>query len=265
MKKDINNSGFSIILAITMTGFMIVLTAGIFLLVLSENKDTKSIENYFKSSQGAEGSLELAMLKAKQYNYSYDEKLISSNSLSKILCKDITNCYENKDELITYNLSSISSQIVDKKIELGNFDIIPLFSYDQNGVYKKVKNITITGLNNNIIWNIVGKDSGISGIGDFINTTEGNYKTISGLDISYNKKTIGEFLNFSDYNYLILHNLSNGEITYTLKSLNSGEFLTKDTSQIIATGEVGGFKQNLIVNINSSKYLNLLKYSIFSN
>jgi hypothetical protein len=44
-----NKSGYSVILSILMVGFMLVLTSGVFMLVLSENKDTKAMEYYLKA------------------------------------------------------------------------------------------------------------------------------------------------------------------------------------------------------------------------
>lgn len=254
-----NNNGYSVILAILMTWFMIVLTSGIFLLVLGENKDTKGMEKYLKSMDAAEWSLELAMLKSKEYNYSRDFTLSKNDALAKVFYGE-----PQKDAVMSYNLNGISSDVVDKTLANGEFDIIPLFWYTGNGDYTKVKNITITGLNSDVIWNIVGQDSGISGVGNFDNYTYGNYKTISWDNIAFEKTRIGDFLNSSENNYLIINNLSGNNITYNLKSLNPWEFLTKDVSEIIASGQLWDYKQNLKVSINSSKYLNLLKYSIYS-
>ncbi len=268
MKSYKNNSGFSVILAILMTWFMLLLTTWIFLLVLSENKDTKGMEYYFKSLEWAEWGLELAMLKAKQFDYSYDEKIDSTHPISKVLCKDINNC-NHKDVIITYDLNSTGTWVRDKQLESGKFDIYPLFSKNIDGSNKKVTNISKTWLNNdNIVWNIVWENSWMSGIWNFTNITQWNFKTIWGTywnEVSFDKKSIENFLNVSENNYLILQNIGSSEITYTLNSLNNWEYLTKDASNIIASWENEWMKQNIIITINNSKYLNLLKYSIFSN
>lgn len=265
MLKYKNNSWFSIILAMLMTWFMVVLTTWIFLLVLAENKDTKSMEYYFKSSEWAEGWLELAMLKLKQYNYSYDEKVDSSNNLSKVIFQNQNSFNKNKDVLVTYDISWVTSEIIDKKVEVWGFEIIPLFSYNNEWIYSKVKNISITWLNTDVVWNIVWKNSWISWVWNFISTTEGNYKTILWNNVSYEKKSIWDFLALEDNNYLIIHNVSSWDISYTLKSLNPWEYLTKDKSLIVSSWEIWWYKQNLRVTIDASEYLNLLKYSIFSN
>jgi hypothetical protein len=47
-------------------GFLIILTSGVFNLVLKEMNDTTSMGNYLKASAGAESSQELALLQIKQ-------------------------------------------------------------------------------------------------------------------------------------------------------------------------------------------------------
>jgi len=65
------------------------------------------------------------MLKSKEYNYSHDYILTSSNDLSKVLFD--SSGKKNKDVIITYNLDGISSEIINKKLINGEFEIIPLF------------------------------------------------------------------------------------------------------------------------------------------
>lgn len=267
--KTSNNSWYSVILAILMVWFMLILTVGVFSLILGESKDTKAFENYFKAISWAEWSLELAMLKAKQYNYSYSDIITNDiNDLSVILSSDFldkSKFNSVKDVLISYELNATSQDIIDKKIQKYTFDIIPLFFYDINWVYKKVKNISLFWVNNNVVWNIVWENSWISWVWDFTNISSGNYKIIYSWNIVFSQKSIGDFLNDSEKNYLIIHNLSSNDINYTLSSLNPWEFLTNEVNYIIWTGEIWWYKQNLRVKINTSQYLNLLKYSIFSN
>lgn len=263
--KNYNNSWYSVILAILIVWFMLVLTSWVFSLVMLENKDTKAMEYYLKAFAWAEWSLELAMLKAKQFNYSFSDKIDNTDSKSKVLSRDISNFSKTKDVLITYNLDATTSEVKDKNLKSWEFDIIPLFYYDVNWDYKKVKNIIINWLNSDVVWNIVGENSWITWINNFTNNTEWNFKTINSWNINFSTKTIWDFISESEKNYLIIHNVSTNEINYTLKSLNPWEFITKEASFIIWSWEIWWYKQNLRVKIDNSKYLNLLKYSIFSN
>ncbi len=263
--KKYNNSWYSVILAILMVWFMLVLTSWIFSLVMVENKDTKAMEYYLKAFAWAEWSLELAMLKAKEYNYSYSERLTISDEESKVLY--YSNSFnKNKDVTITYDLNANSSEIRDKTLSSWEFDIIPLFYLDNSKNYKKVKNIVISGLNDDVVWNIVWENGWITWVSNFSNTTNWNYRTISSdWSVNFSNMTIWKFLEDSEKNYLILHNVSGNSVNYTLKSLNEWEYITKDASYIVWSWDVWWYKQNLRVKIDNSKYLNLLKYSIFSN
>ncbi len=249
-----------------MVGFMLVLTSGVFMLVLWENKDTKAMEHYLKSFAWAEGAIEIALLKAKKYNYSYSEVLEKPSSLSKTLFRkgELYNFW--KDVFISYELDATGNEIIDKNILSSKFDIIPLFYHDQNGSVKKVTEIQLSSTSP-LVWNIVGDISWISWVGNFSNTTQWNYKTLGNEGVLYAQKKIRDFLDISQnkQNYLILHNATTQNVSYTLKSLKHSEFLTKDVSKIIGTWEVWGYKQNLKVDVNSSEYLNLLKYSLFWN
>jgi hypothetical protein len=167
--------------------------------------------------------------------------------------------------ILTYDLVATWTWVIDKKLASGEFDIFPLFSYN-NWVYKKVNDISITWLNNDIVWNIVWNARWISGVWNFTNATTWNLKTLwPSWNIAFEEKSIPDFLNGSENNYLIIHNVSSSDITYSLQSLIPWEYLTKDISTIIASWEVGEYKQNLQNTIKSSQYLNLLKYSIFSS
>lgn len=264
--KYTNTWWYSVILAILMVGFMLILTSWVFLLVLWENKDTKAMEYYLKSFAGAEWSIELALLKAKKYNYSYSEKLSRETPLSKVLFRGNGELYNfNKDVFISYDLDATDLEIKEKKLPSGKFDIIPLFYFDIHGNNKKVHQLKLEGVNQEVVWNIIWETGGISWLGNFTNATEWNHKTISGNEVSYSKKKVGDFLVSSSNNYLILHNTSGNDGGYNLSSLIPGEFLTKETSYVVGTGEVWWYKQNLRVKIDNSQYLNLLKYSIFSN
>lgn len=266
MKNYNNKSWYSVILALLMIWFMLVLTWWVFSLVVWESRDTKSMESYFKAYAWAEWAVELAMLKSKEYSYSLDDSIPSwINEKSVILSEnptDISKFTNSKDVLISYQINAKSNDL-EKDLDSWEFDIIPLFFYQDN-LEKKIKNISLSSNSQDLVWNIVWKEIWISWIWDFWNNKEWNYKTLSWDDVTFSKKSVWVFLEDSSSNYLILHNVSDKKITYNLKSLNSWEYFTNFTNKIVWSGEIRWFKQNLVVDIKSSEYLNLLKYSIFS-
>lgn len=263
MKK--NKQWYSVILALLMVGFMVVLTSWVFLLILWENRDTKTMEYSLKAFAGAEGAIELALYQAKTYNYSYSETLKKWDALSQVLYKNTSNFLFGKDVDISYELVSTATGIVKSELKQGEFSIIPLFTYTKDGSEKKAKNIKVSWLTPDVVWNIVGENSGIAWVNDFWNSNFWDKKTLTSGTVEYGKEKVETFLFQSNKNYLILHNTSWSDVTYSVTSLNPWELITKDTTFIVGTWDAWGYKQNLRVNIQSGEYLNLLKYSIFSN
>lgn len=262
MKKYNKKWWYSIIMAILMVWFMLVLTSWVFWLILWESKDTKTMEYYLKSYQAAEWWIELALLKAKDSNYSLDETITKNDSISKIFWKN-WNFSRNKDVLLTYDLSSTSSWITDKVLESWEFNVIPLLNV-KNPNFSLSWDADKTKIVRNIVW----KDSWISWVWEFQSSTPWYYKTISDEDWTIdfnNNKTVSDFLANSSWNYLIIQNVDESKsIKYSLKSLNSWEKFTTDNTTIIASWDIWWYKQNLRLIVNNWEYLSLLKYSIFS-
>lgn len=269
MKKYSNKSWYSVILAILIVWFMLTLTTWVFSLVLRESKDTKSMEYYLKALEWANWAAELAMLKAKNFNYSMNYSISNTiNNESAILSVNPTNILDfkkSRDVLISYDMDSIANDI-NKDLDSWMFDIIPLFYYNSaNNKIVNIKNITLNSNNAELVWNIVWSNDWISWKWNFDSSTNWNYKTINSSQINFTTKSIWNFLQNSSNNYLILHNITNSKVNYNLKSLNSWEYFTNFNTEIIASWEISWFKQNVKIDIKSSEYLNLLKYSIFSN
>lgn len=256
MKK--NNNWFSVILAILMTWFMLVLTAGVFLLILWENKDTKELEYYFKSQAWAEWWLEIAMLKAKNNNYSHSEK----NNDPNLLCKDKDNC-NHKDTIIDYKIVSTWTWVINKFLESYEFAIIPLFSKDNSWSIINAKDIELSWIDWDLVWNIIWKDSWITWTWSFDVWKYWNFRRLVWWNADYEKTKIWDFLNTSIENYLILHNTSNSWVYYNVESKDWKE-ITLDNTYILSSWEIMWFKQNIQTFINTSEYLNLLKYSVYS-
>jgi hypothetical protein len=72
---------------------------------------------------------------------------------------------------------------------------------------------------------------------------------------------VSDFLNNSE-NYLILFNSGNFDIEFTL---NSSDNFSKPKTQIISSAQVGEYRHNLQTDYDNTKFLNMLKYSVFSN
>ena len=271
MKNKINNSWYSIIVVLLIIWFLLVLSTGIFNLILKELKDNKSMWNYIKAYAWAESSQELALLQIKENGYAYYDKVdhdindsrsivLADNSLDKSFFN------KNIDTLISYDIWS-RSQDYNWTLSTLWYDIIPLF-YINDSWEQKVTDISLSFISWNLSdlsWNIVWKTWGISWT--WI-TNIWHKKIYSSVDkkFTYSTESINSFISWSDINYLVLLNWWNAnEIKYNLKSNNMIEYFTTPKSYIISSAEVWKYKQNLSTYLDNTEFLNMIKYSIYSN
>ncbi|MDD3144867.1 MAG: hypothetical protein PHV23_02030 [Candidatus Gracilibacteria bacterium] len=269
MKKlYINKKGYSVILSILLIGFLMVLSIGILRLILNEMNSNRAMGEYLKAYAGAESAQELALLDIKNKGYGYDSKIdLDVNNKSVLLSDNFLNSslyHPKKDVLISYSNNGKVNNY-DGSLEPLGYNIIPLFYIDNTGE-QKVNDLTLsisTGNPNDLSWNVVGKLNGISGTGTNL---VGINKVFTNVGFIKAEKTIGEFLSSSDTNYLVLFNAGNSnDILYNLSSTNTNEYFTRPYLEITSIGEIGDYKQNLKTTVDNTKFLNILKYSIYSN
>ena len=72
----ITQSGFSTILALLLTGFLVTLAAGVLFLFLSENRINQSLFAGTAAYHAAEGSMEYAMFKLKNHREGFADTLV---------------------------------------------------------------------------------------------------------------------------------------------------------------------------------------------
>ena len=263
-----NNSWYSIIVALLIIWFLLVLSIGIFTLILNEMKDNKAMGDYLKAYAWAESSKELALLQIKENWYAYYDKIdhnlnnrsiiLSENPLSTSLFK------KSKDVLISYDIWSKVSEY-EWNLEKLEYDIIPLFYLDDSWE-KKITSMTFTISSwspDDLSWNIIWKENWLSWI--WINP-EWSKKTLEWDLFSFKKENMNTFISNSDTNYLVLLNSWNSwNIKYKLTANISWEYFTKPETSIVSSAEIWKYKQNIVTDLDNTEFLNILKYSIFSN
>lgn len=269
MKIVHKHSWYSVIMALLIIWFLLVLTTGIFRLVLSEMKDNRAMWDYIKAYAWAESATELALLQIKKYGYAYYDKIDHTvNERSIVLAKnplDTSDFHKPNDVFISYDIWSKVNRF-ESELEPLEYAIIPLF-YVTDSWEQKVNAISFTidqWTPWDLSWNVIWKQSGISGKGT--NTTWVK-KSLDNLnEFVYSTQDINSFLAASNTNYLVFfHTGNSGTIKYTLSSNNSNQYFSKPKTQILSSWEVGKYKQNLLTDLDNTEFLNILKYSIFSN
>jgi len=232
MKHYNNNSGYSIVISLLMVGFLIVVTSWVFNLVLWELNDNRGRENYLKAFAAAEWAQELALLQIKENGYGY---------------------YGDNAPL--------------------QYAIVPLFVLDDSTPNSRPNFINpnnpseplvfrLEDASDKLIWNMLSENAGMSGVGNFTEGTPSELSTTSGIQSGY---LIDTFLNSrtNKLNYLILFNSDPvNDIRYNL--ISNREF-TKPETTIISSAQVWKYQQNLSTTLDNTKFLNILRYSIYSN
>jgi len=266
--KYINNNWYSIIISLIIIWLLLIFSVWTLNIILLEMKDNRWMWFNIKAYAWAEASQELALLKIKKNWYGYYDKIDNNiNNKSIILSNnplDIGLFNKNKDVLISYD---IASKTDDYKWVLSPlwYDIIPLFYIDNTGEHK-INNYSLTLISgnwNNLIWNIVWKNSWISW--KWINSIWVMKKIILNNELEYTEVNITDFLSNSDSNYLILFNASSSDnINYKINT-NNWSYFTKPKSNIITSAQIAQYKQNLDTFLNNTKFLDRQKYAIYSN
>ncbi len=251
-----NSKGYSIIVAITMIGFLLILTTSTLNLVLQEMQDGKGKQDYMKAYAGAEGSLELALLQIKQKWYGY----YGSLSQEKILWNS------TKDVALSYDFDGKVSSYSGALSAFGT-DIIPLFWIDETSATFSLSQANLSS-SNELVWNIIGIQWGISGTGSFLPATAIGEKKfeekISGnQDFSFiNTTTIESFLGSNSGSYMVVYNPTDITQNYTLQW--GGDSFTKPRTYIESSAKIGKYTQNLETLVDNTEFLGILKYSIYS-
>jgi len=267
-----NTRWYSVIISLLMIGFLLVLTSWVFNLVLKEMYDNRGMWKYIQTYAWAESGQELALLQIKDNGYGYYDFIEHTpNDRSIVLSKtptELSSFQKSNDIFISYDIGSKVNDY-NGSLEPLEYDIIPLFYIDEHGEQKvNMIDFSITfGSGDNLSWNIISRISWISGK----NSNLVGYKKTLGTngtvrEFWFTTESINTFLLNNDTNYLVLFNSGDfGRIDYHIDTLDRTEFFSKPETEIISSAQVWNYKQNLRTTLNNTEYLNILRYSIYSN
>lgn len=271
MRKQ--KSWYTILIVLFVVGFLLVLTSWVFKLVLQELKDNRGRWDYLKAYYWAEAWIEWALYNIKNFEYGYSDAIdLERNNRSILLAQDSLNqttFNPNKDVLISYDIDT-KVQSYSQTLAPGEHTLFPLYYIDTNGVTRKTLDVNLTipsWTKSSLVWNIIGAEDGIAWNNEFQNSTLWALKRVDETtwNLVFERKWVGEFLANSNDNYLLLFNSDpTNSITYQVNSVWSNYF-TKPIGDIYASWKIGSYKQNIKLSLDNSEYLNILKYSIFSN
>lgn len=251
-------SWYSIIASILLIGFLLVLASSTLSLVLSEMQDGRGRQDYLKAFYGAEAAQELALLKIKEKWYGYDEDgvFIDENILWTA----------NKTPEISFEfVSKVTSY--SGTLFPGESQIIPLFWIPESTPLESLESIEFLDNSWNIAWNIIGRNSWKSWQGSFSHAANVIEKKIVENLVSGEKEfqevsqSVWDFLRSNTGSYLLLLNPTNMAASF---KLHSSESFSLPKAKIISSAQVGKYSQNLETSVDNTKFLGILRYSVFS-
>lgn len=265
MRKN-NKQWYSVIIAMLLIGFLLVLTVWVLNLVLKEMNDNRAMWDSMKAFAGAETGKELALLKIKEKWYGVDYVTnVSVSNESKNILADSWDFKKNRDVEVTYNINLLPEKDSYWKYSYsydlwpGEYSIIPLF-YEYAG--ESIENTEYISLQAwaDIVWNLL---SGNSGIAWLWGSDVWKWKEVNAnAESSIVSKTISDFLHEHNDVYLILNNTSTTPQEFRL---SSNDKFSKPITHIISSGQVGEYRHNIKTKFDNTKFLNMLKYAIFSD
>ncbi len=285
-----NTSWFTLLVILGVIGFLLILLTGIFKVVALELKDTKNLDNYIKSRSAAEASEELALLKIKKEGFWFDKDLDYNPSgpqgQSLMLSwnpEDAWEYHPNKDVFFWYTIDSKETEY-EGTIRPWEFQVIPLFT--KNTEWENLDRtesfiLTINWANGEFLsWNIIGDEdkwgmSGLSSIDSsdsFTSKVTDDTEYANRVSFRTQEQSIEDFLSESSQSYLTLLNFidttslwnpEEGIINYKLTTKWATDYFTKPVTTVIAQAKIWEIKQNIELEIDNSKYFDVLKYSIY--
>ncbi len=263
MRKN-NKQWYSVIIAMLLIGFLLVLTVTVLNLVLKEMRDNRAMWDSMKAFAWAETGKELALLKIKNQWYWVDYEISEWEADSRNILWVEWNFKKNRDVEVTYNINLLPENNswnyeYSQDLAPGEYSIIPLFyQYDDNSI-QNTGNINLQS-SDGIVWNLLSWNNGIAWVG---NNQSGKWKVVdNSWKSSVTNMSQQNFLNGNNNVYLILNNTSNSNKNFIL---TSSETFSKPITNIISSGQVGNYRHNIETKYNNTEFLNMLKYAIFSD
>ena len=287
-----SSRAFSTIVAMLMTTFLLVLSMGMLHLMIQENSTSSAIYHGVVAYAGAEGALEYSLLKVKNHREGFTDAVSMTGTVdpdSAILASaplDTTNLMVSRDVQISYTMAT-SGTAYTGSIDAGQSEIIPLFwdagrpmqvlSHDPNTNTSTVTKTDtfLVSPQGAITWNIVGNDTngntfGLSGQGSASTTigdntsaavTSGTMKYLNQKEFNIQTMTIQSFLATYTDCYLVLANPTDSPVAYTITSDNGFAY---PRMEIVASGRIADYRQNVDFVDRRSRIFDVLKYSLFN-
>ena len=281
-----HKSGFSSVLAILLTAFLVALSAGILFLFVAESRISRSLVDGFSAYAGAEGAMEYALLKVKNHREGFQDAMRRSSDDGMLFA-----AVSRRGSEMGYVLDAFANGY-SGTVAPGEMDIVPLF-FDRGRTLSTVDGLPFKDprsatsdiektsdfqLSGDLPfgWNLIGSDAsgntfGIVGTGSSsasvgnsatATVTNGTMRRVDSNDDTVDaSQGIGTFLSTYSDVYLVITNPGSTELAYRLQSSNG---FSKPVVTLSAVGKAGNSISNLQFKENRSRQFDALRYSLFN-
>lgn len=116
-----NRRGFSTVIAILLTAFLVILSAGVLFLFVAESRISRSLFDGFSAYAGAEGSMEYALLKIKNHREGFEDAMSRNSDEGRAF-----SAVNRRFSEMGYEIRSFSRSY-SGYLTPGEMEIIPLF------------------------------------------------------------------------------------------------------------------------------------------
>gem|GEM_PF-3182748 len=95
------------------------------------------------------------------------------DKLSHALFADSSKRMYNKDVEISYSIEGTTATMNNISLPAYEFHIIPLFYYDATSTVQYVRDLRLSSVSDDILWNMIDSENGMTGAGAFDRNTPG--------------------------------------------------------------------------------------------
>ncbi|MBX9809109.1 hypothetical protein K2X92_01840 [Candidatus Gracilibacteria bacterium] len=291
-----NTSGFSILIAISVIGILLIIVTSLSITYIRESKLSRYSYNDVLVKSNAEGMFEYAMLKVKNHKDGFQDQVFNSEKDGELLKLGTPRSTGLQGEYSisasstghTFVLSGSEHLVVPLFVSSGSasLGVSSLSPMYHTGVMNTT-NLNIFGLSG-LSWAIVAQNGGeslaINGVGDIFPAKTGIIRIkksqcyddldggpiscagITGGDeellFSYDKTmNIGDFLTTYTDPYFVVYNPSNSPIDINMSATSP---FSLPTMTFTTRASKGDSSQIFQFNEDKSKYYDALKYGIYN-
>lgn len=281
----LSRSGYSTIIAMLMTAFLVALSAGVLSVMVQSAGVSRAVLHGTEASVAAESALEYALLKIRNHRAGFEDAIASDDRERQLVAVPTADIPAG----MLYDIDASGTSYTGT-LAPGEFAVFSLFVDPGVSTGTGSKHPNPSGFrtmsstsgfsfsaDGDFAWNIIGSDStgatyGIAGTGGLARSVGSATGAIvrSGIRKDFDAGTarfdlssqgIDDFARTYESPYLIIQNYTGSPRAYSMSASTAFGY---PAHRIVASGIVGNIRQNIALVEDSNRLFEVLKYSLFN-